>query len=82
MMSLHAFNWKILFSVLSNFENFKRFSSNGLIFVKVTNLMKGNTIWAHYTLTGYYPTLIKLSRQITIENVHITTSWYCFKTMH
>ena len=31
------------------------------LFVEVTNLMKGNTIWAHYTLTGYYPTLIRLS---------------------
>ena len=31
------------------------------LFVKVTNLMKGNTIWAHYTLTGYYPTSIRLS---------------------
>ena len=31
------------------------------LFVEVTNLTKGNTIWANYTLTGYYPTLIKLS---------------------
>ena len=31
------------------------------LFVEVTNLTKGNTIWAHYTLTGYYPTSIKLS---------------------
>ena len=31
------------------------------LFVEVTNLMKGNTIWAHYTLAGYYPTSIKLS---------------------
>ena len=31
------------------------------LFVEVTNLMKGNTIWAHYTLTGYYPTSIRLS---------------------
>ena len=31
------------------------------LFVEVTNLMKGNTIWAHYTSTGYYPTLIRLS---------------------
>ena len=31
------------------------------LFVEVPNLMKGNTIWAHYTLTGYYPTLIRLS---------------------
>ena len=31
------------------------------LFVEVTNLMKGNTVWAHYTSTGYYPTLIRLS---------------------
>ena len=34
------------------------------LFVEVTNLMKGNTIWAHYTSTGYYPTSIRLSQQI------------------
>ena len=52
------------------------------LFVEVTNLMKGNIICAHYTSTGYYPTLIKLSRQIPKENVSIKTSWCCFKTMH
>ena len=52
------------------------------LFVEITNLMKGNTIWAHYTLTDYYPTSIKLSLQIQKENVHITTSWCFFKTMH
>ena len=52
------------------------------LFVEVTNLTKGNTIWAHYTLTGYYPTSIRLSQQIPKENVHITTSWCCFKTIH
>ena len=31
------------------------------LFVEVTNLTKGYTIWAHYTLTGYYPTSIRLS---------------------
>ena len=31
------------------------------LFVEVTNLMKDNTIWAHYTSMGYYPTLIILS---------------------
>ena len=30
------------------------------LFVEVTNLTKGNTIWVHYTSTGYYPTLIRL----------------------
>ena len=52
------------------------------LFMEVTNLMKGNTIWAHYTLTCYYPTSIKLSQQIPKENVCITTSWCCFKTVH
>ena len=52
------------------------------LFVEVTNLIEGNTIWAHFTSTGYYPTLIRLSGQIPKENVRITTSWCCFKTMH
>ena len=52
------------------------------LFVEVTNFTKGNTIWAHYTWTGYYPTSNRLSRQIQKENVHINTSWCCFKTMH
>ena len=44
------------------------------LFVEVTNLVKGNTTWAHYTSIGYYPTSIRLSRQIPKENVCITTS--------
>ena len=49
------------------------------LFVEVTNLPKGNTTWAHYTSTGYYPTSIRLSQQIPKENVHTTTSGCCFK---
>ena len=52
------------------------------LFVEVTNLMKGNTIWVHYTSTGYYPTSIKLSWPIPKENVLIMTSWCYFKTMN
>ena len=52
------------------------------LFVEVTNLMKGNTVWAHFTSTGYYPTLIRLSRQILKERFHIDTSFCCFKMMH
>ena len=52
------------------------------LFVEVTNLTKGNTIWVHCILTGYYPTSIKLSQQIHKENGDILTSWCCFKTMH
>ena len=48
------------------------------LFVEVTNLMKGNTIWAH-TLTGFYPTSIKLSQQIPKENACITTSCVVLK---
>ena len=44
------------------------------LFVEFTNLTKGNTTWAHYTSTGYYPTSIRLSRQILKENVRINTS--------
>ena len=52
------------------------------LFMEVTNFMKGNTVWAHFTLTGYYSTSIKLSRQIPKEKVHIDTSCCCFKMMH
>ena len=52
------------------------------LFVEVTNLTKGNTIWVHYTLTGYYPTSIRLSQQIPKEKVHIDNSLCCFKMMH
>ena len=49
------------------------------LFVEVINLIKGNTVWAHYTLTGYYPTLIRLLQEIPKEKVHMDTSWCCFK---
>ena len=55
------------------------------LFVEVTNLMKGNTIWTHYTLTGYHPTSIRLLRQIPKEKVCINTSgnWYIrYKDRH
>ena len=71
-MSLHTFNCKI------ELRDTRRMD----LFVEVTNLTKGNMICAHYTLTGYYPTSIKLSQQILKENVCITTSWCCYKTMH
>ena len=42
--------------------------------VEVTNLMKGNTVWAHFMLTGYHSTSIRLSGQIPKKN--------CFQMMH
>ena len=52
------------------------------LFVEITNLTKCNTIWAHYTSMGYYPTSIRLSQQILKEKVFIDTSWCCLKMMH
>ena len=31
------------------------------LFIEVTNLTKGNTVWAHFMETGYFPTNILLS---------------------
>ena len=52
------------------------------LFVEVTNLTKGNTVWAHFTSTGYYPTSTRLLREIPKEKVCIDTSCCCFKMMH
>ena len=35
-----------------------RMSCRTDLFVEVTNLMKGNTVWVHFTATGYFPTQI------------------------
>ena len=43
------------------------------LFVEVTNVMKGNTVWAHFMATGYFPTNILLSRPILEESVRIET---------
>ena len=41
------------------------------LFVEVTNIMKSNTVWAHFTTTGYYPTSLRISRQIPNDRVGI-----------
>ena len=44
-------------------------------------MTKGNTVWAHFMATGYFPTNIHLSRLIPKESVRIET-WCCiFKQM-
>ena len=43
--------------------------------------MKGNTVWAHFTATGYFPTNIHLSRPIPKESVRIETHCCIFKRM-
>ena len=49
------------------------------LFVEVTNLTKGNTVWVHFTATGYFPTNIHLSRPILKESVRIETRCCIFK---
>ena len=51
------------------------------LFVEVTNVMKGNTVGAHFMATGYFPTNIHLSRPILKESVRIETCCCIFKQM-
>ena len=49
------------------------------LFVEVTNVTKGNGIWAHFITTGYFPTQIQLSRPIQKNDVQIETVCCIFK---
>ena len=49
------------------------------LFVEVTNVTKGNGIWAHFVLTGCLTTQIQLSRPIQKDDVHIETVCCIFK---
>ena len=45
----------------------------------MTNVTKGNGIWAHFALTGYFPSQIQLSRPIQKDDVQIETFCCIFK---
>ena len=49
------------------------------LFVEVTNVTKGNGIWAHFVSTGYFPLHIQLSRPIHKDDVQIETVCCIFK---
>ena len=49
------------------------------LFVEVTNVTKGNRIWAHFVSTGYFPSQIQLSRSIQKDNVQIEAVCCIFK---
>ena len=51
------------------------------LFVEVTNVTKGNSIWAHFTVTGCFPLQIHISRPIQKEDVQIETFCCIFKCM-
>ena len=49
------------------------------LFVEVTNITKGNGIWADFASTGCFPSQIQISRQIQKEDVQIETFCCIFK---
>ena len=49
------------------------------LFVEVTNITKGNGIWAHFVSTGYFLSQIQLSRPIQKDDVQIETFCCIFK---
>ena len=49
------------------------------LFVEVTNVTKGNGIWAHFVSTRNFPSQIQLSRPIQKDNVQIETVCCIFK---
>ena len=49
------------------------------LFVEVTNVTKGNGIWAHFASTRYFPSQIQLSRPIQKDDVQIETFCCIFK---
>ena len=49
------------------------------LFVEVTNITKGNAIWAHFVSTGCFPTQIQLLRPIQKDDVQIETVCCIFK---
>ena len=49
------------------------------LFVEVTNITKGNGVWAHFVSTGCFPMQIQLSRPIQKDGVQIETVCCIFK---
>ena len=49
------------------------------LFVEVTNITKGDGIWAHFVSTRYFPSQIQLSRPIQKDDVQIETFCCIFK---
>ena len=49
------------------------------LFVEVTNVTKGNSLWAHFTVTGCFPSQMLISRQIQNEDVQIERCCCIFK---
>ena len=70
------FKYCFLFLLISHIIHTSRCTD---LFVEVTNITKGNGIWAHFVSTGYFPSEIQLSRPIQKDDVQIETFCCIFK---
>ena len=70
------FKYCFLFLLISCLVRMSRCTD---LFAEVTNVTKGNGIWAHFVSTGYFPTQIQLSRPIQKDDVQIETVCCIFK---
>ena len=64
------FRYCFLFLLISRIIRTSRCTD---LFVEVTNITKGNRIWAHLVSTRYFPSQIQLSRPIQKDDVQIET---------
>ena len=71
-MQTYSYHIQILFPFLLIFRIIHTSRCTDL-FVEVTNVTKGNRIWAHFVSTGYFPSQIQLSRPIQKDDVQIVT---------
>ena len=70
------FKYFFLFLPVSHIIHMSRCTD---LFVEVTNVTKGNGIWAHFVSTGYFPSQIQLSRPIQKDDVQIENFCCIFK---
>ena len=70
------FKYCFLFLPISHIIHTSRHTD---LFVEVTNVTKGNRIWAHFVSTRYFPLQIQLSRPIQKDDVQIETVCCIFK---
>ena len=70
------FKYCFPFSLISRIIRTSRHTD---LFVEVTNVTKGNGIWAHFVSTRYFPSQIQLSRPIQKDDVQIETFCCIFK---
>ena len=70
------FKYCFLFLPISHIVHMSRCTD---LFVEVTNVTKGNGIWAHFISTGCFPTQNQLSRPIQKDDVQIETICCIFK---